>query len=87
MIKNAVLPVFEKYRDKIICAYLFGSVAEAETSPLSDVDIAVFLSDGTRESNFDIKLSLYADFCRALKRSDVDVVILNTATNIILGVS
>ncbi len=83
MIRNAVLPVFEKYRDKIIFAYLFGSVAEAETSPLSDVDIAVFLS-GTKESFFDIKLSLYADFCRALKRSDVDVVILNTAANIIL---
>ena len=65
-------------------AYLFGSVAQDNMSPLSDVDLAVFLSRQNEKSYFDIKCSLYADFCRVLKRNDIDVVVLNTTTNIVL---
>ncbi len=78
------MPVFEKYRKDIIFAYLFGSYAKDGLTPLSDIDIAVFLEKGTKQSYFDLKLSIHADFCRMLKRDDVDVVILNTVNNIVL---
>ncbi len=83
-IKLALLPVFEKYRDKVSFAYLFGSSVSNEVMPSSDIDIAVFLSISDPGLRFDFKLDLYADFCRALKRNDIDVVVLNSATNIIL---
>lgn len=82
IIKDALLPIFDKYKDKVLFAYLFGSTVEG-SHPLSDIDIAVFMS-ATKESLFDIRLSLYTDFCRALKRSDIDVAVLNTAKNIML---
>lgn len=83
-IKESLFRVFEGYRDKIVFAYLFGSAAKNEMSPLSDIDIAVYLSGVESEAFFDIKLSLHADICRTLKRNDVDLLILNTVPNNIL---
>lgn len=77
-------PVIEKYKDHIIFAYLFGSAARNDLRPLSDIDIAVFISEIDKESYYDLKLAIHADLCRALKRNDIDVVVLNTTTNIIL---
>lgn len=53
-------------------------------SRLSDAGLAVFLYKRNEEPYFGIKCSLYADFCRVLKRNDVDVLVLNTTTNIVL---
>jgi predicted nucleotidyltransferase len=76
--------VLRKYPDQVKFSYLFGSTAGGQDQPLSDIDIAVYLSN-RKENNFlDLKLSLYADFCRALKRNDIDILVLNTSTNIIL---
>jgi predicted nucleotidyltransferase len=83
-INETILPVFERYANKIVCAYLFGSVVKGEVYPLSDVDIAVYLKEGTGEDYFEVKLALYADLCRALKRNDVDLVVLNTTANLML---
>ncbi len=83
-IKEKLLPLFSKYNGNVLFAYLFGSAAQGNMSPLSDVDLAVFLSRQNEGSYFDIKCSLYADFCRVLKRNDIDVVVLNTTTNIVL---
>lgn len=83
-LKTLLLPVFEKYPDRIVFAYLFGSAAKEEVTPLSDVDVAVFLSEGTREFYSDMRLSLYANLCRTLKQNDVDLAVLNTAHNILL---
>ncbi len=83
-IKKALLPVFEKYGDQVVFSYLFGSAAREELSPLSDIDIAVYLSKKYVSDSFELKLSLHADICRALKRNDVDIVILNTAVNLML---
>ena len=80
-IKQLLLPVFERYRAKVVFAYLFGSVARGEASPLSDVDIAIYLAEENRASFFDLKLALHADISRALKRNDVDLVVLNTIRN------
>lgn len=83
-IKEKLLPLFRKYNGNVLFAYLFGSAAQGNISPLSDVDLAVFLSRQNEESYFEIKCSLYADFNRVLKRNDIDVVVLNTTTNIVL---
>lgn len=83
-IKEAILPVFEKYSDFVAFAYLFGSTTTGEITPLSDIDIAVFFSGADIGSFFDLKLSLQADICRALRREDVDVLVLNTTRNLII---
>jgi predicted nucleotidyltransferase len=77
--------VLEKYEGEVLFAYLFGSTARSEGGPLAgDIDIAVFLAGGTPEAWSETKLSLYADLCRSLKRNDVDLLILNTAVNLVL---
>lgn len=83
-IHDSLQPVFEKYRDEAVFAYVFGSASRGDADPHSDVDIAVFLSETIRKTPFELKLSLYADFCRALKRNDIDVVVLNTVNNLVL---
>lgn len=79
-IKKTLSALFER-QGGVLFAYLFGSAAKGEVSPLSDVDIAVYLTSVGPESFFDMKLSLHADICRALKMNEVDLVILNTAAN------
>jgi len=74
----------EERRDQVLFAYLFGSLAERKEGPLSDVDVAVFLKNEFASSHFDVKLSLLGDFCRALGRNDVDVVVLNHTHNLML---
>lgn len=83
-IKKTLLPVFEKYGDQVVFSYLFGSAAREKPSPLSDIDIAVYLSKNNSRDFFELKLSLHADICRALGRNDVDIVVLNTAVNLML---
>jgi len=53
-IKGLLQPIFEKYKDKVIFAYLFGTAADGEMNPLSDIDIAVLLSE-KRVSYLDLK--------------------------------
>jgi hypothetical protein len=83
-IQENILRVLDKYESVVLFAYLFGSTASAESKPSGDIDIAVFLAGGTSGPYFETKLSLFGDLCRALKRNDVDLVVLNTATNLVL---
>jgi uncharacterized protein len=83
-VKRALLPVFEKFGDKIVFAYLFGSAAKGEATAKSDIDIAVYFSGDIPESHFQDRLSLYADICRALKSNDIDLLVLNSAANLIM---
>jgi hypothetical protein len=71
-----VKAVFASY--PVVAAYLFGSQASATTTPLSDVDIAVLLEPDTPSPGH-VQADLISDLMLALHRSDVDVVILNTA--------
>jgi predicted nucleotidyltransferase len=48
-LQEAVLPVFEKHRDRGVFSYLFGSASKEDMQPLSDVDIAVYFSHGTSD--------------------------------------
>lgn len=61
-------------------AYLFGSQARGDAGPLSDVDIAVLLCAHVPMSDYaTFQLRLTTRLMRALKRDDVEVVILNRA--------
>jgi uncharacterized protein len=83
-IKETLAPVFQKMRDRIAVAYLFGSSATGEAGPKSDIDLAVLLHDASGPSGFEVRLDLYADCSRALKRNDIDIVVMNTAKNLYL---
>ena len=67
-------------RREILAAYVFGSVASGRTRKDSDVDVAVLLarSRGSKRS-LPYRLTLMTDLGSALRRSNVDVVILNDA--------
>lgn len=82
-IKKGLSHIFKK-DGRVLFAYLFGSTAKGEVAPLSDIDVAVYLSEVDSGAFFDIKLSLHADLCRTLKRNDVDLVIVNNAANTML---
>jgi len=82
-ILNAVAAVLGRYRAEITAGYLFGSAAGREVGALSDIDVAV-LASGQDETLGDLRFRIYADLCRALQRNDIDLVILNTASNMIL---
>jgi len=80
VLDEAGLIAFLKTQGDIVAAYLFGSLAQGQASPRSDIDIAVLL---TRVPDMlagepDRQLRLMDDFRRFADR-EVDVVILNTA--------
>lgn len=64
-------------RPRVVFAYLFGSLARKTSSPLSDVDIAVYLEDSSDLSNE--KLDLIGYLMSELGTDEIDVVVLNRA--------
>lgn len=84
-LKVALVPIFSKYQEEIIAAYLFGSTAKGMNSSASDIDIAVLLRNSDKMSGSALKFRLYADLCRKLKRNDVDLVLLSLSGNLILN--
>ena len=63
--------------NNVIFAYLFGGLAEGKVSPLSDIDIAVFLKQ--THNVVEYKLGLFERLADSLGTSEIDLVILNTA--------
>ncbi len=61
----------------ILFAYLFGSLAQGKRSPLSDVDIAVFLKKTKKAPA--LKMEILGKLNELLKTDEIDLVILNTA--------
>jgi predicted nucleotidyltransferase len=70
-------------REEVIFAYLFGGLARGSRSPLSDVDIAVFLERG--RDGADARLFLFEALTEVLGTSELDLLILNTAPISIVG--
>ncbi len=70
--KNAL----EKY-DNIIFAYLFGGLARGRISPISDIDIAVYLKDVG--NLIEVKLEILSLLSEALNTEEIDLVMLNFA--------
>jgi uncharacterized protein len=62
----------------ILFAYLFGSLAKVRLSPLSDVDIAVYLSDPANPG--EKKLEILGRLIDLLKTDEIDLVMLNSAS-------
>ena len=62
---------------KVVFSYLFGSLAKRPPSPLSDVDIAVYLETGADFA--ESKLEILGELMDILQTDDIDLVILNTA--------
>jgi uncharacterized protein len=67
-------------QEGVVAAMLIGSQASGNTSPLSDVDIAVWHDpDLDSRGRFDLQLSLASDAGDALATDEIDVVMLNHA--------
>jgi len=69
----------------VVAAYLFGSAARGETTSLSDVDIAVYLDEPSRESRVAAYLGLRRRLDQALANGPVDLVLLNDAPPALAG--
>ena len=68
----------------VLFAYVFGSLGTDRATPQSDVDIAVYLDPDAGRDSFDTRLLLYGELSRAMKRDRIDLVVLNTARNMVL---
>ena len=79
-----IVPLFEKYSNDLVAAYIFGSIAEGKAHSKSDIDIAVLPESWNKQQLFDLKDSLYTDLCRTLKTNDVDLVLLKASKNLML---
>lgn len=67
---------FEK-DENIVFAYLFGGLAKNRISPISDIDVAVYLRN--IENILDEKIRILNKICELLKFDDIDLIILNLA--------
>lgn len=65
-------------RDDVVFAYLFGGLAKGEPKPLSDIDIAVYLSEDVDPAR--TKGELLADLIDVLHTDEIDLVILNRSS-------
>jgi hypothetical protein len=88
MIKNypikhdvySLIPEAEKYLQKrkdVLFAYLFGSFASEKSTPMSDIDIAVYT---TEKKLYDKRLQILGDLALIFKTDEIDLVLLNTAS-------
>ena len=66
-----------KSRPEVSFAYLFGSLAKGKPLPLSDVDIAVYLSKSL--DVLEKKLEILGELVDILETDEIDLVILNEA--------
>ena len=66
----------ENYQ-KVIFAYLFGSLARDKVLPLSDIDIAIYLKEGADFSQE--KITILRNLIDILGTEEIDLILLNTA--------
>ncbi|MDA8098333.1 MAG: nucleotidyltransferase domain-containing protein [Nitrospiraceae bacterium] len=78
----AAIEVLQK-DENILFAYLFGGLVSRQPRPLSDVDIAVYIS-GT-ENLGEYRLSLFDRLTDALGTAELDLIMLNTSPVSIAG--
>ena len=74
-----LLPGAVKYLElhpKVIFSYLFGSLSKGKPSPLSDVDIAIYLKKG--DNLAERKLEILGKLIDILETDEIDLVVLNT---------
>ena len=79
-IRSRDFAAVERYlqgRDEVAFAYLFGSMAKGVASPLSDVDIAVYLTGGPFSEK---RLEILGALMDLLRMDNIDLILLNTAS-------
>lgn len=67
----------------VVFAYLFGSAAANALTPLSDIDIAVYLGEGT--DLLEARLGVIEAAAKHLGTDEIDVVVLNRAPTALAG--
>jgi len=67
----------------VLFAYLFGGIGAGRRTPLSDVDVAVYLREGM--GPLGTRLDLAGKVTAHLATDEVDVVVLNDAPTALLG--
>ncbi len=83
IIKHDVKKLFPELKrrlfkeEDIVFCYIFGSYGKGKVSPLSDVDIAVYLK--TKKDLFERKIEILGIANEILKTDEVDLIILNEA--------
>ena len=75
-LKNQIITTLS-HREFIVFAYLFGCIITEFITPMSDIDIAVYLNTNANIS--EERLGLIGDLMTTLKTDDIDLVILNSA--------
>ena len=65
-------------RKDVLFAYLFGGLSRGEPKPLSDVDIAVYLSENAK--SVQVKCDIIEKLVDILNTDAVDVIILNQSS-------
>jgi predicted nucleotidyltransferase len=70
--------IYLQSHPEVVFAYLFGSLAKGKQTPLSDVDIAIFLTDGIDVA--ETKLEILGRLVDILQTDEIDLVVLNTAS-------
>ncbi len=66
----------------IVALYLFGSLAQDELKPLSDLDFGVLLNDKMeKKGHFDKHLQLIGLFTDALRTDEIDLILMNDVPN------
>ena len=68
--------------DKVLFAYLFGSVVENTESSISDIDIAIYT---TKRLNISEKLQLIYELGKKTKFENIDITFLNEKKNLLLA--
>lgn len=72
------LKSYTSSKDKIVFAYLFGSLARGESGGNSDIDLGMYLIPDCQENFFALKLEYKNELEQILKKP-VDIVIMNDA--------
>ena len=66
-----------QFRGDVLFAYLFGSLAKGNITPLSDIDIAVYLAE--KSGHIQSKMDILASIADILLTDEIDLVVLNNA--------
>lgn len=82
VLKRELAFFFERYQE-VISAYLFGSVAEDRTTPMSDIDVAVLIDEAQIQKGnypYGYGAHLTGRLMSALRSNKIDLVVLNETT-------
>jgi predicted nucleotidyltransferase len=85
--KEQLLPLLKDFFEKeeyIELAYLFGSVSEGKAGVLSDIDVAVYLSESlTKAQRNHKRIELIGSLTTLLKSDSVDLLIINDTSPVL----